>query len=77
MSSPLIVMAIYGKINGIPPRLQFLWLPVDVNSPWTVLAVLDRKHFEVSKTVRIMSVNITELIWQEKTRGESIRNKQI
>jgi hypothetical protein len=22
----------YGEINGIPPRLQFLGLPVDVNS---------------------------------------------
>ena len=25
-------MHVYGKINGIPPRLQFLGLPVDVNS---------------------------------------------
>jgi hypothetical protein len=27
---------------------------------------LDRKHSEVSKTVKIMSVGITELIWQAK-----------
>jgi hypothetical protein len=25
-------MPVYGTIKGIPPRLQFLGLPVDVNS---------------------------------------------
>ena len=35
-----------------------------------LLLVLDIKHSEVSKTVWIMSVSITELIWQAKTWEE-------
>ena len=38
-----------------------------------IIVVLDRKHSNVSKTVKIMSVSITELIWQAKNRGESTR----
>ena len=34
---------------------------------------LDRKHSKVSKTVKIMSVGITELIWQAKTREKYIQ----
>ena len=37
------------------------------------MVLLDRKYSEVSKTVKIMSVSITELIWQVKTRGKSIQ----
>jgi hypothetical protein len=34
------------------------------------LVLFDRKHSEVSNTVKIMFVSITELIWQAKTRGK-------
>ena len=37
------------------------------------MVVLDGKHSKVSKTVKIMSVSITELIWQAKPRGQSIQ----
>jgi hypothetical protein len=30
-----IPMQVYGSIYKIPPRMQFLWLPLDVNSLYT------------------------------------------
>ena len=38
-----------------------------------LLVVLDRNHCEVSKTLWMMSVSITELIWQAKWKQE-VRN---
>jgi hypothetical protein len=32
VGAPPIEMLVYGKIKGKPPRSQFLWLPLDVNS---------------------------------------------
>ena len=43
------------KVNCPEARICIYWLS------------LDRKHSEVSKTVKRMSVGITELIWQAKT----------
>jgi hypothetical protein len=37
------------------------------------LVELARKHPGVSEAVKIMSVSITELIWQAKTQGKSIQ----